>query len=141
MPLKYLITGATGGLGAHVLSHLIANVPTSEYAASSSDEANRCKFEDQGTAFRVLNYDDRETLEIGLKDVENFFFVSSNTHDPERRIRQHQNVVDAAKKVDVQHVCFHHVIVPFIVRRARLMLCFLVAGLVYISVLRWLWIQ
>jgi len=104
MTLKYLITGATGGLGAHVLSHLIANVPASEYAASSSNEANRNQFENQGIAFRVLSYDDPKSLEISFKDVENLFFVSSNTHDPERRIQQHQNVVDAAEKAGVQHV-------------------------------------
>ena len=34
MVLKYLITGATGGLGAQVLKHLTAQVPSSEYAAA-----------------------------------------------------------------------------------------------------------
>lgn len=105
MTLKYLITGATGGLGAQVLSYLIANIPSSEYAAASSREANRKQFEDRGIAFRVINYDDPQTMESAFKDVENLLFVSTNTFDVEKRRKEHQNFVDAAKKTGVKHVC------------------------------------
>ncbi|KAJ5782305.1 hypothetical protein N7457_004079 [Penicillium paradoxum] len=106
MTLKYLITGATGGLGAGVLSYLVANVPASEYAAASSKEENRKRFEDQGIAFRVTSYDDPQTLETAFEDVENLFFVSTNTFDVEKRRKQHQNFVDAAKKMNVKHVWY-----------------------------------
>ncbi|KAJ6145009.1 hypothetical protein N7470_008904 [Penicillium chermesinum] len=106
MTLKYLITGATGGLGASVLSYLKANVPASEYAAASSSEANRKRFEDQGIAFRVVNYDDPESLEAAFQDVENLFFVSTNTFDVQKREKQHQSVVDAAKRQKVRHVWY-----------------------------------
>lgn len=105
MTLKYLVTGVTGGLGASVLSYLVANVPSSEYAAASSSEANRKRFEDRGIAFRVVNYDDPQSLETAFHDVENLFFVSTNTFDVQKREIQHQNFVDAAKKQNVQHVC------------------------------------
>lgn len=105
MTLKYLITGATGGLGANVLSYLVANVPKSEYAAASSSEANRKRFEEQGIAFRVVDYDDPQSMETAFQDVENLLFVSTNTFDVEKRRRQHQNFVDAAKKMNVKHVC------------------------------------
>ncbi|KAJ5491964.1 hypothetical protein N7453_010061 [Penicillium expansum] len=103
MTLKYLITGATGGLGAGVLSYLAANVPASEYAAASSREENRKQFEDRGIAFRVASYDDPETLEAAFQDVENLFFVSTNTFDIEKRRKQHENFVVAAKKMNVKH--------------------------------------
>lgn len=106
MTLKYLITGATGGLGAGVLSYLIANVPASEYAAASSKEENRKQFEDRGIAFRVVSYDDPQTLETAFKDVENLFFVSTNTFDNEKRRKQHENFVEAAKKMNVKHVWY-----------------------------------
>ena len=105
MTLKYLITGATGGLGSQVLSYLIANVPASGIAAASSNEANRKRFEDQGISFRVVNYDDPPTLEAAFQDVENLLFVSTNTFDVAKREKQHQNFVDAAKKMNVKHVC------------------------------------
>jgi uncharacterized protein YbjT (DUF2867 family) len=104
MTLKYLVTGATGGLGSRVLSHLIANVPRSEVAAASSKEANRKQFEDRGIAFRVVNYEDPQTLESAFEDVENLLFVSTNTFDVEKRRNQHQSFVDAAKKMNVKHV-------------------------------------
>jgi len=104
MTLKYLITGATGGLGASVLSYFVANLPASEYAAASSKEANRKQFEDRGIAFRVVNYDDPESLESAFQDVENLLFVSTNTFDIEKRRKQHQSFVDAAQKTKVQHV-------------------------------------
>ncbi|GLI74366.1 hypothetical protein PoHVEF18_002603 [Penicillium ochrochloron] len=106
MTLKYLITGATGGLGSQVLSYLIANVPASEYAAASSSEANRKRFEDQGIAFRVVNYEDPKGLETAFEDVENLLFVSTNTFDVAKRERQHRNFVDAAKKMNVKHVWY-----------------------------------
>lgn len=106
MTLKYLVTGATGGLGAQVLSHLAANVPASQYAAASSTEANRKRFEDRGIAFRVVDYDDRQSMESAFQGVENLLFVSTNTFDVEKRRKQHQNFVDAAKQAKVQHVGF-----------------------------------
>lgn len=105
MTLKYLIVGATGGLGAHVLSYMVANLLSSEYAAASSQEPNRKRFEDQGISFRLVNYDEAATLNAAFEDVENLLFVSTNTFDVETRARQHWNFVDAAKKMGVQHVC------------------------------------
>ncbi|KAF3392993.1 Quinone oxidoreductase 2 [Talaromyces pinophilus] len=81
MMLKYLITGATGGLGSRVLAYLVANVPRSEYAATPSQEANRASFEKHGIAFRVANYDNPATLDTAFEDVENLFFVSTENFD------------------------------------------------------------
>ncbi|KAJ5807365.1 hypothetical protein N7447_010821 [Penicillium robsamsonii] len=103
MTLKYLITGATGGLGAGVLSYLVANLPSSAYAAASSKEENRKQFEDRGIAFRLASYDDPQTLETAFEDVENIFFVSTSTFDIEKRRKQHENFVVAAKKMNVKH--------------------------------------
>ncbi|KAJ5121286.1 uncharacterized protein N7515_009247 [Penicillium bovifimosum] len=103
MTLKYLITGATGGLGAGVISYLAANISASEYAAASSREESHKQFEDRGIAFRLANYDDPQTLEAAFKDVENLFFVSTNTFDVEKRRKQHQNFVNAAKTMNVKH--------------------------------------
>lgn len=52
MAVKYLITGATSGLGAGMFSYIVSNVPKSEYAAAPSNEANRRRFEEQRIAFR-----------------------------------------------------------------------------------------
>lgn len=105
MSLKYLITGATGGLGSQVLAYLSKHLPSTQYAAASSNEASRSQFEDAGISFRVANFDDPATLDAAFSDVENVYFVSTNTFDNERRKVQHRNVVGAAKKAGVKHVC------------------------------------
>ncbi|KAJ5160942.1 uncharacterized protein N7482_007946 [Penicillium canariense] len=103
MTMKYLITGATGGLGGQILDYFIAKIPFSEFAASSSSADNRSLFESRGVNFRHLDYEDPATLDRGLNDVENLLFVSTNANviDDEKVKRQHRNVVDAAKKAGV----------------------------------------
>ncbi|KAB8263618.1 hypothetical protein BDV32DRAFT_110749 [Aspergillus pseudonomiae] len=106
MTLKYLITGVTGGLGRYVLDYFVATRPLHEFAAASSRESNRQQFEDRGIAFRQVNYDDPTTLETAFENVENVLFVSTNTFDNEKRRKQHQNFVDAAKRKGVKHVWY-----------------------------------
>jgi uncharacterized protein YbjT (DUF2867 family) len=104
MTLKYLITGATGCIGSRVLAYFVGNVPSSDYAATSSREASRQHFEKDGIAFRLANYDEPETLDIAFKDVENLFFVSTDTFDTSRRIVQHRNAIEVARRAGVKHV-------------------------------------
>ncbi|KAG7293929.1 hypothetical protein NEMBOFW57_003990 [Staphylotrichum longicolle] len=75
MALKYLITGATGNLGGQVLRYFTENVRLSEFAAASSKASNRSVFEDRGIAFRHVDFNDVESLETGLRDVENLLFM------------------------------------------------------------------
>lgn len=104
MALKYLITGATGGLGSLVLAHLSKHLPRTDYAAASSNESNRSQFEKAGINFRHASFNDPATLDVAFADVENLFFVSTNTFDDSVRIVQHRNVVEAAKRAGVKHV-------------------------------------
>ncbi|KAL4795188.1 hypothetical protein BDV19DRAFT_363762 [Aspergillus venezuelensis] len=106
MTLKYLITGATGGLGQEVLNYFVANVPASDYAAASSNPSNRERFEERGIAFRHVNYDDEESLDSGLRGVENLLFVSTNSFDNEERDRQHRRLISAARRAGVKHVWY-----------------------------------
>jgi NAD(P)H dehydrogenase (quinone) len=103
-PIKYLITGATGGLGASIIGTLLTIVPASDIAISSSSPSNAesllAKF--PGTQFRVADYDKPETLDAAFAGVEKLFFVSGN--DFMKIVSQHGNVVEAAKKARIGHV-------------------------------------
>ncbi|KAA8642951.1 uncharacterized protein ATNIH1004_009713 [Aspergillus tanneri] len=85
MTLKYLITGASGGLGAHDLDCFVANWPLSEFATASSKESKKA---------------------TAIEGVDNLFFVSTNVLDNERRKKQHGNFIDPARKVGVKHVWY-----------------------------------
>ena len=104
--MRYLITGATGGLGGQILDYFIANIPVSDFAATSSNSDNRSQFERRGLNFRHLDYENPATIKDALNDVENLLFVSTNANvlDVEKVKRQHRNVVNAAIQSDVKHV-------------------------------------
>lgn len=108
MPLKYLITGATGGLGALVLQHLQANasVPPTTYAAASSNPDRSSSFTSRGIQFRHADFSSPSSLHSAFADVKNLLFVSTNTLDHALRQRQHANVVEAAKRAGVGHVWY-----------------------------------
>ena len=105
MTLKYLITGATGGLGGGVLQHISKHAPKSDYAASSSRREAGEQFESSGIQFHHADYQDRASLEKAFVGVEKLLFVSANTHNNEARNQQHRNVIEAAKLAGVGHVC------------------------------------
>lgn len=105
MTLKYLITGATGGLGGGVLQQISKHAPKSDYAASSSRPEAAEQFETSGIQFRHADYQDRASLEKVFVGVEKLLFVSANTYDNEARNQQHRNVIEAAKSAGVGHVC------------------------------------
>ena len=131
MTINYLITGATGGLGGLVLEYFVANVALTEFAASSSNINNRSLFESRGINFRHLDYEDPSTLDTALQGVKNMLFVSTNTSliYPERIRTQHQNVVNAAKKANVEHVG-HYCLLSIILSPDSLILDL---GMVYLS--------
>ena len=104
MTLKYLIIGATGGLGGGVLQQISKHAPKSDYAASSSRPEAARQFESAGVQFRHADYQDRASLEKGFVGVEKLLFVSANTYDNEARNQQHRNVIEAAKSAGVGHV-------------------------------------
>ena len=105
MTLKYLITGATGGLGGSVLQQISKHAPKSDYAASSSRPEAANQFENTGIQFRHADYQDRASLEKAFVGVKKLLFVSANTYDNEARNQQHRNVIEAAKSAGVGHVC------------------------------------
>src|SRR5271156_6239806 len=107
MTLKYLVTGATGGIGIGVIKYFqYISLPTHLYAASSSNASNAFKFTSRNIQFRHADYNDPSSLENAFEGVENLLFVSSSTFDNELRARQHKNIIDAAKKAGVGHVWY-----------------------------------
>lgn len=106
MTLKYLITGATGGLGGGVLQQISKHVPKSDYAASSSRPEAAAQFKSSGTQFRHVDYQNIASLEKAFAGVEKLLFVSANTYDNEARNQQHRNVIAAARTAGVDHVRF-----------------------------------
>ncbi|GAA4301464.1 SDR family oxidoreductase [Aestuariibaculum suncheonense] len=99
--MKIGITGATGQLGQLVVEelkkrensdHLVALVRSTEKAKGLGIEA--CEFD----------YNNPESLERALLDIDRLVFISAN--EIGQRARQHKNVIDAAKKSNVNWVVY-----------------------------------
>ncbi|KAK2867902.1 hypothetical protein FQN49_003357 [Arthroderma sp. PD_2] len=107
--IKYLVTGASSGLGGSVLATLYKNVSDpSQVAAASSRAETGLKLQQAypGIQFRKLDYNDPSSLVEALQGVERLFFVSSPEVNTEIRNKQHERVVAAAVEAGVGHVYY-----------------------------------
>lgn len=103
-----MITGATGGLGSSVVKFLKqkanANTLTVLVRDKNNEIAKKYEDEDKDIEVRVGDYDDFVSLTTAFKGIEVLYFISAN--DINKRIPQHKNVIEAAKKVGVKHIVY-----------------------------------
>ncbi|MCT4371795.1 SDR family oxidoreductase [Yangia mangrovi] len=102
--LDYLITGATGQLGALVLKQLKAAAPGATIGALVRRPEAAGALEAQGFAVRVASYDDPAALDAAFTGVEKLLLISSS--EVGKRAAQHDNVVNTAKKAGVKFVAY-----------------------------------
>lgn len=99
-----LITGATGKLGTAVIETLLQKTTASQIAALVRDEGKASSLKEQGVNIRVGNYDDTPSLDAAMQEIEKVLLIAGT--DEQKRVQQHQNVVDAAKKAGVGCVVY-----------------------------------
>ncbi|QJD80719.1 SDR family oxidoreductase [Spirosoma rhododendri] len=99
-----LITGATGQLGGAVIDHLLKQVPASQLAAFVRDEQKAAPLRELGVSLRVGTYDDTASLDRAMQGIDTVLLVAGT--DEEKRVQQHQNVVNAAKRAGVQRIAY-----------------------------------
>jgi NAD(P)H dehydrogenase (quinone) len=99
-----LVTGATGQLGRIVVQQLLKNTSSDKIAALVRDEGKATDMKDAGVNIRVGHYDDPASLEQAMQGIERVLLIAGT--DEERRVQQHQNVVEAAKKAGVQGIAY-----------------------------------
>ncbi len=99
-----LVTGATGQLGTAVITNLLKKTSASQIAALVRDETKAAALKEQGVDIRVGSYDDPASLDKAMQGIEKVLLIAGT--DEEKRLRQHQNVLDAAKKAGVQCIAY-----------------------------------
>lgn len=99
-----LVTGATGQLGAATTQYLLKKRPSSQVAALVRDEQKAADLAKRGVAIRVGNYDDTASLDRAMQGVEKVLLIAGT--DEDNRVRQHKNVVDAARKAGVPFIAY-----------------------------------
>jgi NAD(P)H dehydrogenase (quinone) len=99
-----LTTGATGQLGTAVIDRLLRRTDSTEVAALVRDPSRAADLEARGVSVRVGSYDDTDALQRAMKGIDRVLLIASN--NLERRLQQHQNVIDAAVRAGVSLIGF-----------------------------------
>jgi NAD(P)H dehydrogenase (quinone) len=101
-----LVTGATGQLGTAVIKNLLKKTSPERIAALVRDESKASTLKEQGVDIRVGSYDDPASLDKAMQGIEKVLLIAGTDEDEDNRLRQHQNVVDAAKKAGVNYIAY-----------------------------------
>ncbi|WP_295893497.1 SDR family oxidoreductase [uncultured Vibrio sp.] len=100
--MKIAITAASGQLGAAIVKATVNLTSASDVVAltRTPDKARHL-----GVEVRPGDYNEPEQLEISLKGIDALLIVSG-MDAPEKRIGQHRNVINAAKKAGVKKLVY-----------------------------------
>lgn len=101
---KYLVTGANGQLGRLAVESLIKKVPASQVVALVRKPEAKNELAALGIDVRVGSYDSPESLDAALAGIDSLLLVSSS--EVGRRVQQHLNVINAAKKAGVTFIAY-----------------------------------
>jgi NAD(P)H dehydrogenase (quinone) len=98
--MSLVITGATGQLGRQVVDSLLAKgVAADRIVALGRDDERLAELAALGVTTRRVDYSDAAAVADALSDAERVLLISGN--EVGQRLAQHQNVIDAAKGVDL----------------------------------------
>jgi NAD(P)H dehydrogenase (quinone) len=101
---KILVTGAGGLLGGKTVDQLLEVVPASQLAAISRDPSKLKRFADKGVSVHKADYLDYESLLSAFQGVDKVMLIGAHAFTD--RIKQHFNVITAAKQAGVKHIVY-----------------------------------
>lgn len=99
-----LVTGATGHLGSTTLNFLLNKLPASQLVGLVRDESKAANLKEKGIGIRIGTYDDTASLDAAMQGVDTVLLIAGT--DEENRLRQHSNVVDAAKRAGINRIAY-----------------------------------
>lgn len=106
--MAIVVTGATGALGSLVVESLLTRgVPAQDILATGRSAEKLTDLAARGVRTAVLDFDDPADGVLSAGDV--LLLVSGN-EPGERRVQQHQNVIDAATRAGVARVAYTSVL-------------------------------
>lgn len=101
---KILVTGASGQLGRLVVPWLAKRLPAGKLVAMVRDPDAAQDLAAAGAEIRQGSYDDPAALDRAFEGVGKILFISGN--EVGQRLRQHGNVIDAAKRAHVSLLAY-----------------------------------
>ena len=96
---QVLVTGAGGQLGRLVVDQLLATVPAGQVAATVRMREAAAALAARGVQARIADYDQPDSLDAAFAGIGRVLLISSS--DLGRRVAQHRNVIEAARRAGV----------------------------------------
>jgi NAD(P)H dehydrogenase (quinone) len=100
----YVVTAATGKLGALVVDSLLAKVPAKDVAVVVRNPEKAKSLVARGVTVRAGDYANPESLTRAFEKGDRVLLISSS--EVGHREEQHRNVVDAAKRAGVAFIAY-----------------------------------
>jgi NAD(P)H dehydrogenase (quinone) len=104
--MKYAITAVTGHFGHAALQFLMKQVHQSDIVALARDVEKASKQLPAGIDVRPFDYANPAEMTESLAGIDKLLFISSQPNPDLPRLKQHQNVVEAAQKAGVDFVVY-----------------------------------
>jgi NAD(P)H dehydrogenase (quinone) len=101
---KILVTGAGGLLGGRTIDLLLEKVPASQLAVITRDPSKLKRLVDQGVSVHEANYLDYDSLLSAFQGVDKVMLIGAHAFTD--RIKQHFNVITAARQAGVKHIVY-----------------------------------
>jgi NAD(P)H dehydrogenase (quinone) len=103
--MSYVITGATGHLGRHVVEFLLDRGVAADNIVATGRTISRIDdLAERGVQTRACDYDDPESLRAAVAGAEKVLLISGS--EVGRRVQQHRNVIDEALAVGVRLLAY-----------------------------------
>ncbi len=96
---QVLVTGANGQLGQLVVDQLLTTIPANQIMATVRTREAAAALAARGVQARIADYDQPDSLDVALAGISRVLLISSS--DLGRRVTQHRNVIEAAKRAGV----------------------------------------
>ena len=106
------ITGATGHLGLATVQALLAQAAPAEIVAIVRDPQKAARVLPAGVPVRTADYHDPAALLAAFRGVETVLLISTSELEYAARLREHQNVIDAARQAGVRRLVYTSVVNP-----------------------------
>lgn len=104
--MKIAVTSASGKLGASIVKHLI-NLIGKENVIGIARTVEKATY--LGVEIRKGDYNSREDFDSALQGVDAVLLVSG-MDEPQKRIQQHRNVIEAAKQNGVNKIVYTSIV-------------------------------
>lgn len=102
-----LVSGASGALARQAIALLQQHRPDVPLIATTRHPDRLADLAASGVSVRFADFDQPDSLASAFEGASRMLLVSTNTADaPPRRVTQHRNAIDAARRCGVQHVVY-----------------------------------